>query len=476
MSSCTKRAKLSGAAYRRQREERREANQRSASRIQRFFVPIEAVSTINSIEEISTGPNHEDTVSSLSALGSIDRASFSAESDYLMGSDAGAAETHIGEVDSDIFHDSGVWNIQLSDSIRIEIVSRGPVDLQNKEGPFLSIEKPGSRGEIRSLTKEWFYRILENGERVLRSWMLYSPTNGCLYCFCCRLFLSQKEQETQSAFTRAGFQKWWKLNPKVVEHEKSREHHLAFDKWKELEMRLNMGETLDKNHLERMESERKKWIDILHRIMDIILFLARQNLALRGHRESLDAEENPGNFIELVKLISSYDPVLREHLTRIRMAPNITVTYLSPKIQNELIELLARHVKQKIVNNIKEAKYYSMLFDSTPDISHTDQMTQIIRYVVIQEGTVQILESFIDFIPLKEKTSEDITKMILQKLDNDGININDCRGQGYDNAASMAGIHRGVQQRIKNVNEKAEFIACTNHSLNLAGVHAAGEP
>ena len=65
--------------------------------------------------------------------------------------------------------------------------------------------------------------------------------------------------------------------------------------------------------------------------------------------------------------------------------------------------------------------------------------------------------------------------MILQKLDNDGININDCRGQSYDNAASMAGIHRGVQQRIKNVNEKAECIACANHNLNLAGVHAAGE-
>ena len=55
-----------------------------------------------------------------------------------------------------------------------------------------------------------------------------------------------------------------------------------------------------------------------------------------------------------------------------------------------------------------------MLFDSTPDISHNDQMTQIIRYVVIQEGTVQILESFIHYIPSKEKTFEDITKMILQ--------------------------------------------------------------
>ena len=91
-------------------------------------------------------------------------------------------------------------------------------------------------------------------------------------------------------------------------------------------MRLNIGETLDKNLLERMESEKKRWIDILLNIMDIIPFLSRQNLALRAHRESLDAEDNPRNFIELIKLISSYHPVLREHLTRIRMAANITVT------------------------------------------------------------------------------------------------------------------------------------------------------
>ena len=52
--------------------------------------------------------------------------------------------------------------------------------------------------------------------------------------------------------------------------------------------------------------------------------------------------------------------------------------------------------------------------------------------------------------------------------------IEDRRGQGYDNAATMAGIHMGVQQQIRNVNSKAEFVACANHTLNLAGVHAAG--
>lgn len=37
----------------------------------------------------------------------------------------------------------------------------------------------------------------------------------------------------------------------------------------------------------------------------------------------------------------------------------------------------------------------------------------------------------------------------------------------------MAGDHTGIQQRVMETNQKAEFVACTNHSLNLAGVHAA---
>ena len=47
------------------------------------------------------------------------------------------------------------------------------------------------------------------------------------------------------------------------------------------------------------------------------------------------------------------------------------------------------------------------------------------------------------------------------------------RGQGYDSAATMAGIHNGVQRRILDVNPLATYIPCNNHSLNLAGVHSA---
>jgi hypothetical protein len=123
---------------------------------------------------------------------------------------------------------------------------------------------------------------------------VYSPANKCLYCFCCRLFLREKSgqagKQTHSAFAANGFRRWWKLNPKLAQHENSKEHQLAFDNWKELEMRLNKNQTLDRHLQEQVEIEKRKWVGILHRVVDVILFLAKQNLPLRGHRESLDGE------------------------------------------------------------------------------------------------------------------------------------------------------------------------------------------
>ena len=62
---------------------------------------------------------------------------------------------------------------------------------------------------------------------------------------------------------------------------------------------------------------------------------------------------------------------------------------------------------------------------------------------------------------------------VIEKLNDDGIDLNDCRGQAYDNAAVMSGVRTGVQKRILKINPQAQFIDCENHSLNLACVHAA---
>ncbi|XP_035219598.1 uncharacterized protein LOC118192706 [Stegodyphus dumicola] len=158
------------------------------------------------------------------------------------------------------------------------------------------------------------------------------------------------------------------------------------------------------------------------------------------------------------------------------MGPRNSVTYMSPQIQNEFIGILGDIVRQQIMCQVQKAKYYSsILFDSisSPDISHNDQTSQVVRYVKIENQEVEVVESFIDFIETKNKTAEAISDMILSKLKADGLDIMDCRGQTYDNAAVMAGKHTGVQQRFKDINPNAEFVPCSNHSLNLVCLHAA---
>lgn len=241
-----------------------------------------------------------------------------------------------------------------------------------------------------------------------------------------------------------------------------------------MEISLKKNCTIDAALQRENELEKKRWRDILHRLLDIVLFLARMNLPFRGHRESVDSD-NKGNFLELVEFLSNYDLTLKEHFTRIRTAipsQGRVTSYLSPSTQNEFIHLLGEHLKKEIIKDIRKAKYFGIMFDSTPEVSHTDQMCEVIRYVHIENGEVAVTQSFLGFFEIEGKTAAELTQQIFKQLQEDGIDINLCRSQCYDNAATMAGIHGGVQARIREVNKKALFVPCANHSLNLCGVHS----
>ena len=101
-------------------------------------------------------------------------------------------------------------------------------------------------------------------------------------------------------------------------------------------------------------------------------------------------------------------------------------------------------------------------------------MALIVRYVTIQNSIAQVKESLLNFFPLRGKTAAEISRSILDELEVNNLDVMMCRGQGYDNASTMSGIDSGVQQTIKNINPKALFVPCGNHTLNLAGVHAVG--
>ena len=58
---------------------------------------------------------------------------------------------------------------------------------------------------------------------------------------------------------------------------------------------------------------------------------------------------------------------------------------------------------------------------------------------------------------------------------NFGIVIGNMRAQGYDGAATMSGIHRGVQANIRERIPKAQYVHYKAHVLNLAIVHSSSD-
>ena len=203
---------------------------------------------------------------------------------------------------------------------------------------------------------------------------------------------------------------------------------------------------------------------------------ARQNIALRGHRDDgnlLDdnnafdtsVARKDGNFRALLKFrVDSGDDVLRQHLES--AASN--ATYISKTTQNELIKAAGDVVRQKILDRIAAARFFTILADETTDASRCEMMSFCVRYV----SDNSIREDFLDFIPVYDLTGEGLAKEILSYMTRHSLFANYLIGQGYDGASAMSGKFNGVQATIRRQYECAVYVHCASHCLNLTLSHS----
>ena len=275
----------------------------------------------------------------------------------------------------------------------------------------------------RAFNSDWFSKYC---------WLEYSKERDSAYCYVCRIFaVSAKKSD---AFTHTGFRDWKHAtgqNGSLAKHDGSYTHKQAMLSWaeyvKNTEKNTSIGDRLDSTRRQQIQENRT----YLKTIAEIILLCARQDLALRGHRESIESS-NRGNFLEILELVADHDTVVKDKL---KIGPRNAV-YTSPNIQNSLINILGDMVRNVVCSGVEEAGFFSLLADETKDCSKREQMSIVLRYV---DDAAVIHEHFLTYVEAVGLTAEKLTEYIINVLDRFKLDPQCMVSQGYDGASVMSG-------------------------------------
>ncbi len=174
-------------------------------------------------------------------------------------------------------------------------------------------------------------------------WLVYSASLNGGFCKYCTLFV--KDRSKLGRLVNKPFGKWVKVTGILDGHASNSYHINALnDATAFIQSVKNPQKTIDV----RLNTELARNIEANRHIVkcciESVLFCGRQNIALRGDNEKLDHPGNPGNFLAYLKDMARRDALLQSHLEHPRLR---NATYLSPQIQNEVIDVLGRKIIQQ---------------------------------------------------------------------------------------------------------------------------------
>ncbi|KAJ4432788.1 hypothetical protein ANN_21427 [Periplaneta americana] len=173
--------------------------------------------------------------------------------------------------------------------------------------------------------------------------------------------VKEKQREYTRHFTSTSY---------VLEYDKSKAHICSSMNF------ANFGKTridlqLDKQnalHINQHNALVKKNREILLHLINAVCFLGKQELAFRGHNESVESD-TIGNYIEYLSSLSEFDHLLVNHL-----GSSTVFRGTSLAIQNYLIFAISGVM-------IKNIKPFVAIVDETSYCSNQSQFSTVLRYV-----------------------------------------------------------------------------------------------
>ena len=131
-------------------------------------------------------------------------------------------------------------------------------------------------------------------------------------------------------------------------------------------------------------------------------------------------------------------------------------------MQNELLQIIALQILRNIAADLQNASFFTIMADECTDSANKEELVLCFHWV---DDHLEVHEEFVGLYQISNTSADTIVAVIKDTL----IRMNfRCRGQCYDGAGAMAGVHKGVAAQISSEESRALFTHCYAHALNLA--------
>ncbi|XP_046862989.1 zinc finger MYM-type protein 1-like [Xenia sp. Carnegie-2017] len=265
----------------------------------------------------------------------------------------------------------------------------------------------------RSFQESWYSN---------KDWLCGSVRKNRLFCWPCLLFHSSPRK---SPWASTGYHNMHSFSGDSIKHEKTKSHMEAYKQWRLFDSRESVDVLFSRARREAVErhNEEVRQNRDAKNIGEAVLYLAKQELAFRGHDESR-ASLNQGNYRELLKCFGKLDSVFDRRLQgRLQGTERVdeggVFTGVSADVQNDLIECIDSVIQDEIDDEMKECQFFSIQVDETTDVTAKAQLSAIIR---LDKGS-EIVERFLKFRNVSTDRSaqgiSDIVKGILERYGED---------------------------------------------------------
>lgn len=182
--------------------------------------------------------------------------------------------------------------------------------------------------------------------------------------------------------------------------------------------------------------------ELVKQLIDVILYLGRHSLTLRGCRERF-SDKLQGNYKDLILLLSNYSPIIAPYLTSAKTQRRSLFSFIYWERQNQMINAFSIDIAEKIAYAISECGLFSISMDTSFDISRKEQLLFVVRYVDENSGYVQ--ERFLTMKSIPSNSGQNRMIVFEKHVKKNNLQWKtNLVGQSYDGASKMRDEYNGL--------------------------------